>query len=277
MKRILFALLTALFLCSCAVSFAEEPAEVPEEPLSVPLPVLATATDFCVHEHTHKDYYFDAPVYHPLDAEVHTVTGRATVQVFCDDCGTVLSSVVERDAQTTFPHVFRRGQCLLCGYESGQKKPSAREASTELILLLPADEETPNQFFCTLTGQDLESQADTLVLRPEGCETAIALQTRRLREEIDSTGGTITAEIESPGEGDVTASVRLYTAEGEESSPYAEELSLRIYNDYEGETLTVSYTGPEGETAEEEASRITPEAAEAYWSVSWLGDGNYTY
>lgn len=276
MKRILFALLAALFLFSCAVSLAEETEEIPEEPV-VTIPVLATSTDLCAHEHIHTDYYFDAPVYRPLSAELHIVAGRATVQEICDDCGAVLSTYLERDAETTYPHVFRRDQCVLCGYEGGQQAALAGDASSELILLLHADEDIPNQFFCTLTGQDLDASADTLVLRPEGCETAIALQTERLRQEIDRTGGTLTAEIEAPGSGDLTASVRLYTAYGEESAPDAQELSLRIYSAFDGETLLVSYTDPEGGKSEEKASRVTPAESEAYWSVSWLGDGNYTY
>jgi len=276
MKRILVALLSALFLFSCAFSLAEEPEETTEEPV-VPLLPLATETDLCAHEHTHMDYYFDAPVYRPLNSEMHIVTGRATVQEVCDDCGDVLSSFIERNAETTFPHVFRRNQCVLCGYEGKQNSAVASANHTERIVLLPADEEKPNQFFCTLTGQDLEVPADTIVLRPEGCETAIALQTERLRQEIDRTGGTLTAEIEFPGAGDITASVRLYTAEGEESAPEAEELSLRIYSAYDGEALVVSYTAPEGGGGEEEAKWITPDGSEAYWSVDWMGDGNYSY
>lgn len=276
MKRILFALLAALFLFSCAVSFAEEVEEISEEPV-VPAFGMATPTDLCAHEHTHTDYYFDAPDYRPLNAELHTITGRATVQEICNDCGAVLSTYVERNAETTYYHVFRRNQCVLCGYEGSQDPASAAAGSTEIIVLLPADEDIPNQFFCTLTGQDLEASADTLVLWPEGCETAIALQTERLREEIDRTGGTLTAEIEAPESGDLTASVRLYTAEGEESAPDAQELSLRIYSAFDGETLLVSYTDPEGGKSEEKASWVTPAESEAYWSVSWLGDGNYTY
>ena len=242
MKRILFALLAALFLFACSLSLAEEGTETEEitgEPAARSA-VLATATDLCAHEHTHLDYYFDAPVYSPLNAEEHSVTGRATVQEICDDCGAVLMTEVERDAKTAFPHVFRRDRCVLCGYEGAEKNNrSAPELPAELVLLLPADEDLPNQFFCTLTGQDLEeAAADTLVLRPEGCEAAIAVQTERLREEMDRTGGTLTAEIESPGEGDVTASVRVYTADGEESAPEAEDLSLRFYNDYDGEYIS---------------------------------------
>lgn len=275
MKRILFALLVALFLFSCGVCFAEGTEENANES-EVVLPVLATSTDLCAHIHTHTDYYFDAPVYRPLNADYHLVSGRATIQEICDDCGAVLSTNIEKNAETEFPHVFRRNTCVLCGYEGRQQGP-AGETSSELVLLLHADEEVPNQFFCTLTAQDLDASANTLVLWPEDCETAIALQTERLREEMDRTGGTLTAEIESPGSGDMTASVRLYTAEGQESAPDAEELSLRIYSTFNGEPLTVSYTDAEGETSKEEASWVTPEDMDAYWSVSWMGDGNYTY
>lgn len=267
MKRILFALLAAMILFSCSLSLAEEGPEI--------LP-YATITDLCPHEHTHTDYYFDAPTYRPLSGRVHTVSGRATVQEICDDCGTVLSSKVERDAETTFPHVFRRDRCVLCGYE--RKGIPAEELPVERIFLLPVNEETPNQFFCILTGQDLEdAAADILVLRPEDCEAAIALQTEPLWEEMNRTGSTLTAEIESPGAGEVNAFVRLYTAEGVETFPTAEQLSLRIYNDEEGETLPVTYTDPEGEMTEAEAPRVTPEESDPYWSVTWLGDGTYTY
>ena len=92
-------------------------------------------------------------------------------------------------------------------------------------------------------------------------------------------GGTLTAEIEHPGTGDVTASVRLYSAEGEESAPETREISLRIYSGNDGDALTVSYTDPEGETSSEEASWVAPKDndAEPYWSVTWLGDGLYSY
>ena len=187
-----------------------------------------------------------------------------------------IESFVTGDAETAYPHTFRRGQCVLCGYE--KKETLGKELPVERIFLLPVNEETPNQFFCSLTGQDLEdAAADILVLQPEDCEAAIALQTEPLWEEMNRTGSTLTAEIESPGAGEVNAFVRLYTAEGLETFPTAEQLSLRIYNDEEGETLPVTYTDPEGEETEAEAARVTPEEADPYWSVTWLGEGTYTY
>lgn len=265
MKRILLILLALLLLLSSAC------AEGAEED-------LATPTDLCAHEHTHTEYYFDSPVYRSLNADRHTVTGRATILEVCDDCGLILSSTLSTSAEQVYPHVFRRGKCVLCGREEAPKK-AAPKKPTEEIRTLTADEETPNQYFCTLTGRDLEDAADTLVLRPEGCEAAIALQTEPLRQEIDRTGGTLTAEIENPNPGDVSASVRLYSAEGEESAPEPAEISLRIYAENPTPTLVVAYTDPEGETSEEEASWIIPEEEEAdpYWEVTWQGDGLYSY
>lgn len=275
MKRILIALLAVLLLLGCA-AFAEEAGE--EQPEPTPLPAVATPTDLCAHEHTKIVRYFDAPVYRPLDAENHTVSGRATVQTVCIDCGAILSSSVDNNAEETKPHVFRKGKCSLCGREGGPQQKAVAPA-TEFVVILEEDEDTPNQYFCTLTGSDLESAADTLVLRPEGCDTALALQTNPLREEIDRTGGTLTAEIEQPAPGDVSASIRLYNGEGEEAVPETREISLRIYSENAGSPLTVSYTDPEGETSREEASWVTPanRDAESYWNVTWLGDGMYSY
>ena len=277
MKRFLLALISLLLLFSLSAVAEEETEEVPVEP-TAPQYAPATPTDLCAHEHTHTEYSFDSPVYRPLNAESHTVTGRAVILEVCDDCGLTLSSAVESNAEQVCPHVFRKGQCVLCGREGG-KRQITEKAPTEEILTLTTDEENPTQYFCTLTGRDLEDAADTLVLRPEGGETAIALQTEPLRQEIDRTGGTLTAEIEDPGTGDVSASVRLYSAEGEESAPETREISLRVYAENGGDVLMVSYTDPEGETSSEEASWVTPEDkdAEPYWSVTWLGDGLYSY
>ena len=271
MKRFLIVLVSVLLLLSSA--FAEEGTENPG--MEVP---LSTPTDLCTHEHTQTEYYFDSPVYRPLNADGHTVTGRATVLEVCEDCGAVLSSVVSVNAEQVYPHVARKGKCVLCGRELGPKAAPKKEP-TEEIRTLPTDEENPTQYFCTLTGRDLEDAADTLVLRPEGCEAAIAFQTEPLRQEIDCTGGTLIAEIENPNPGDVSASVRLYSAEGEESSPEIEKIALRIYAENPGSALIVAFTGPEGETNKEEASWIIPQdpEAEPYWSVTWQGDGLYSY
>ena len=275
MKRFL-TVLVLLFLVFSSVAIAEEETEeVPDTGMVEP---LATSTDLCAHEHVHTEYYFDSPVYRPLNAESHTVVGRATILEVCDDCGTVLSSTLSADAEQIYPHVFRQGQCVLCGREGGPNPVSKQEPMEEIRTLM-TDEENPTQYFCILTGLDLEEAADTLVLRPEGCEAAIVLQTEPLRQEIDRTGGTITAEIENPNPGDVSAYIRLYSTEGEESFPEINEISLRIYAENPGSTLVVAYTDPEGETSHEEASWVVPKdgKTEPYWSVTWQGDGLYSY
>ena len=51
--------------------------------------VPATPTDLsCLHEHTRTTiYFFDSPVYTPIGAETHRVTGPAAVDTVCEDCG----------------------------------------------------------------------------------------------------------------------------------------------------------------------------------------------
>ena len=57
------------------------------------------------------------------------MTGRATVQVICDDCGAVILTEVERDAQTAFPHVFRRETCDPAAFSAASWDKIKREES----------------------------------------------------------------------------------------------------------------------------------------------------
>ena len=273
---------------------AEEPAAEPagepsEEPAGEPTPETpaeepaaeetAEEAPVCTHEHTKDVYYFDSPDYLPIDDACHSVSGRALVEVVCQDCGEVLSSGVYDSAVEICPHVFRKGKCALCGLEGqAPEPPKAAEAlpaprEESVLTLIPLDG-NPNQYACTLTGMDLEQAGDTLVLRPEGRDTAIVLKTATLREELEVNGGTLTAEIVNPGERNVNASVRMYGADGSEATPGEEQVSLRIYGNGGGLTLTVTYTDPDGETGITEAGW---DAEGGYWDVPWKGDGMYKY
>ena len=265
MKRII-SLLSALALVLTGAAF---PAFAEEYVLLDP----ATPTDLCAHEHIREVYYFDdLPFYVPVDDRYHTVSGRATVDTVCMDCNAVLSTRIEPNAQERHPHLFRNGRCVLCGMEGEAPLEDPVEETRPMLPL----EEDPEQFVLTLTGYDLEEQADILVLRPEGREAAIALRTEDLRKEMEGTGGTLTAEIGMLDARSFRASVRLYDEKGAESVPDPEQFSLRVYAEEEGETpLAVTYTDIEGESEEEEAEWV--DDPEGYWVFPWLGDGVYSF
>ena len=140
----------------------------------------------------------------------------------------------------------------------------------ESVLSLPAGED-PDQYTCTLTGLDLEQAGDTLVLLPDGRNTAIVVKTEDLRREIDGTG-TFIAQIGKPGDRFISTSIRLYDAYGTETAPDGQDISLRIYAGNEGAPLTVAFTDAWGNTRLAEARW----AEEGYWVVNWCGDGLYS-
>ncbi len=286
MKRILAALTAALLLFAGAAAEGAKP-------------VPASPTDLCAHNHTETVRYFEAPSYNALDDKVHSVSGRAVVEVVCLDCGALLSST-EEDAEEIRPHTFRKGRCVLCGREknAGSEDPDGRaepenpaEAENpavpeiraeqpapaeDRVIILPPETAGSGRYVFTISGQQLDGAAGNLVLRPRDCDAALVLQAESLLEEVDPAGG-IRAEIESSGSGSIRASVRLYDASGEESVPGTRKISLRIYSAGGGVPLTVSWTGPEGGTGREEAGWVHSGGGEGYWNVPWLGNGNYTY
>ena len=294
MKRMMLLLMAGLLAVYAAAAMAEEAdADWTGEPIADE----TSAEEACAHEHTEPVYYFDAPEYLPLDGESHMVTGAAIVEVYCRDCGALVDVRQESNAQETRSHVFRNGVCALCGFEAAMfaEETKAVEAAPaddaedaadewayeetaewtpapvpESVLSLPAGED-PDQYTCTLTGLDLEEAGDTLVLLPDGRNTAVVVRTDDLRREIDGTG-TFIAQIGKPGDRFISTSIRVYDAYGTESVPDGQDISLRIYAGNDGIPLTVAFTDAYGNTRLTEARW----AEEGYWVVNWCGDGLYS-
>lgn len=294
MKRMMLLLMAGLLAVCAAAAMAEEAdADWTGEPIAD----ATSAQEACAHEHTEPVYYFDAPEYLPLDGESHMVTGAAIVEVYCQDCGALVDVRQESNAQETRSHVFRNGVCALCGYDAAMftEEEKAQEAAPaddaedtadvwayeetaewtpapvpESVLSLPAGED-PDQYTCTLTGMDLEEAGETLVLLPDGRNTAVVVKTDDLRREIDGTG-TFIAQIGKPGDRFISTSIRVYDAYGTETSPDGQDISLRIYAENNGLPLTVAFTDAYGNTRLTEARW----AEEGYWVVNWCGDGLYS-
>jgi len=268
----------------------EQPAENPEQPVNTEQPAEnperpeqpAEETPVCAHESTEVIYYFDFPDYRPLDADTHMVFGRATAEVRCTICRAILSSYTEENAEEICAHVFQKGVCVLCGQEQEVQQYEQYEAaasapvSREREMIIPPSDDNPSQYFCALSATDLEETGDTLVLRPDGCDTAVVVKAEKLRTEIERTGGNFIAEIVRTGQRNVITTLRMYTADGSESIPEWQEISLRIYEANQGNPLVVVYTSPKGATSSEEAGWVG-HGAEGYWNVTWLGNGIYEY
>ena len=272
MKRILAVLAAVLLAVPAGAALAEEAPEAEE-------PVAEAPSGACAHEHTETQYYFDFPIYTPVDGESHAVSGDAMVTVVCLDCGAVLSADAVDNAREVRPHVFRNGRCALCGmeepWEAADPAPEpepvyAEPAQAEDAFVPPA--EGPDPGFVSLNGRDLEQAGDTLVLRTGDRTAELVVLTQPIREEVARTGGFMTAEIEKQDDRHFSTSVRLYDASGAESVPDGQVVSLRVYVGNNGAPVTVSFTGPDGTVSAGEAGWVE---GGNYWSVPWLGNGLY--
>ncbi len=270
MKRIFCVLAALLLACLVLPAAAEENGEKTDD--VVP---LASPTDLCPHEHTESVYYFDNPVYTPVDARTHSVTGRAMVEVICTDCGEVLSVTTEDDARQIKAHIFRKGMCVLCGME-GEEAPVVQE----VVRTLEPDAENGegNLFFCVLTERDLENAGDILVLRAGEFEPAVTLQPRRLAEQMEN-GDLLSAEMLITGEHAVDVFVHVTPENGEPYAPDSELLSLRFYGEKTENAITVRWTDSEDKTntAEQEAAWVDGGNGGYYMAFPFLGDGTYEY
>ena len=262
----------------------QEPAAAePELPAGAPrtegAPGDRIPADLCPHATVHEETFFDTPVYRPLDAETHSISGRAVVVVVCDDCGAELSARIEENAEEILPHVFRKGICALCGREEaasgaydGAPVPAVQESTWPMHSVDGAD----NLYACSLTDREVAAGGDIMVLQPSAGEVVLALQARELLQEMEESGADLIAEIRQDGSRSVSVSVRFSTPDGAEYAPDRHRITLRIYGTGDRESLDVTYTDPSGSRGVEEAGWVT-RGDDGYWSVTWLGDGNYQY
>lgn len=257
----------------------EMPAQQPEAPAGEDAPGEMTPTDLCPHANVHEEVLFDTPEYRPLDAETHSISGRAVVIVICDDCGAELSSRIEENAEEVLPHVYRKGICALCGREEtasgaydGAPVPAVMESTWPMRPVDGAD----NLYACSLTEREVAAGGDIMVLQPSAGQVVLALQAGDLLPEMQESGADLIAELQQDGSRSVSVSVRLSTPDGTEYAPDRHRITLRIYGNGDRESLDVTYTDPSGSRGVEEAGWVT-RGDDGYWSVTWLGDGNYQY
>lgn len=258
----------------------------------------STPTDLCAHEHIRTVYYFDNPVYSSLNSAEHRVTGRASAEEVCEDCGEVLSAFVVEEAEEVHPHIFRWGYCALCGRADPNptRAPATPtpEPPKETVRLLPPEEGDPLCFRCVVTPRDLEDAGEALVLRPEEGAVALSLKPEKLLPEVNRAGGCLAAEFRE-GENQAAVFLRLLDAEEHPADPedpaaWSEAIVLRICQPEQESPLQVTFQAgseedsesasePASEAEAEEANWIAPEAEgeEGFWQFPWLGNGVYSF
>lgn len=245
-------------------------------------PALATPTDLdCEHLQTKTTiYFFDSPVYIPLGPDSHRVSGPATVEVSCVDCGEVLSVEDVSSAEEIRPHRMKNGVCALCGYkdkESQSAKSKETPAATPGERIIIAEEDADNQglMSLTLTAEDLYALSgegvSVVLVRGKTGDAAVALNVAEVLKQTEPLGADLYMELAEREDGSLFAGIVLVDESGERSQPTGEGITLRFYRQSKADVRislapvgTDSLIETEGEWNEK-----------GYWSVPYLQEGTY--
>lgn len=219
-------------------------------------PDLATPTDLdCAHENTKEYVFYENPEYIRLDNQSHKVVGYdAVVRTACLDCGEILSEETRDKVEEIRNHVFRNGVCAMCGSQQ------------PIIFLIYTQEDIQRQ---------MEQQEETLLLRPEGSNMAVAIPTAALLDILEKNPGkSFRAELQPHSDGSFYAVLVLIDGSAEPKPFQPEGAEIRYYTRME--TPTIAYTPKEGKTTETETEFVdnkTP--SQRYWTVPFIGNGVY--
>ena len=271
MTRKILVLMILLLLCSLfsGAAGAEEPA-------------LATPTDLeCAHEQTKTTiYFYDGPAYTSLGADSHRVSGPATVEVTCVECGKVLSSEYVSDAEEIRSHRMKNGTCALCGYkdksgQSGKAKETPANMPDERIIIATEDEETEGLMNLTLTGEELYALSregvSVVLVKGTADDTAVALDVPDMLKQTEFLGADLYVELAEREDGSLFAGTFLVEDSGTRNEPDRAGITLRFYRQSKAD-VRISLA-PVGEDDLIETEGIWNE--KGYWSVPYLQEGTY--
>ena len=245
MKRNGMLLLVLLLLLTAAAA-AEGPAN----------PDLATPTDLvCAHENTKEYVFYENPEYIRIDYQIHKVVGYdAVVRTVCLDCGEILSEETRDQVEEFRNHVFRNGTCAMCG------------AQQPIVFLIYTQEDIEEQ---------MEKQEDTLLLRPEGSNMAVAIPTAALLDILEKNPGkSFRAELQPRSDGSFYAVLVLIDGNTDPKPFQPEGAEVRYYT--RNDTPTIAYTPKEGTARESETEFVDSKTpSQRYWAIPFIGNGTY--
>jgi hypothetical protein len=219
-------------------------------------PDLATPTDLeCAHENTKEYVFYENPEYIRIDSQIHKVVGfDAVVRTVCLDCGEILSEETRDQVEEFRNHVFRNGKCAMCGCQQ------------PVVFLVYTQEDIEKQ---------MEKQEETLLLRPEGSNMAVAIPTAALLDILEKNPGkSFRAELQPHSDGSFYAVLVLIDGSTEPRPFRLEGAEIRCYT--RNDIPTIAYTPKEGTTRESETEFVdnkTP--SQRYWAIPFIGNGTY--
>lgn len=243
---------------------------------------VATPTDLeCLHEHLRTTtYFFDGPAYTSVSDASHRVSGPATIEVVCLDCGEVISSETVGMAEEIRPHSMKKGVCVLCGFRSKvrtaelQKQPE--DLPGERTIYAQADEQSDGLLTLTLSGADLtaleRANVTTALIRGETGIAAIALKVPEIRAQTEKTGANLYIELAERDDGSFFVGLFLVDEPGEKREPEDQGIFLRFYQETRAD-VRISLVPADDEELVETEGVVWDE--HGYWSVPYLEEGTY--
>ena len=241
--------------------------------------VPATPTDLaCAHKNTRTTiYFFDSPAYTSISPTSHRVSGPATVETVCLDCGETLSSETVENASETRPHSMKKGCCALCGYreEARTVKQQPTDRPGERTIFAREDGKTGSLLTLTLSNEDLaalkKADVSTVLIRGNDGDAAIALKVADALAQTETSGADLYLELAERDDGSFFAGLYLVSGPGEMTEPEDAGITLRFYQD-RGEDARVS-VAPADSDELVRTEGVWDESG--YWSVQYLEEGTY--
>jgi len=271
MIRKLFALAVAALLLPgllCGAAAEEQPEQIPATPTDLVCDHLNTKTII---------YFYDSPLYTSVSSASHRVSGSATVETVCVDCGEVLSSETA-NAEEIRPHSMKKGVCALCGYrEKTKAKTSGREKDLpgERTIYAQKDNSAEGLMTLTLSTIDLDALARanvaTVLVRGERGTAAIALEVQEMRALAKTNGADLYLELEEQEDGSFFAGVCLVSGNSEKTDAGEEGVSLRFYQEIKEEVR--ASVAPVNEDRLVETSSTWNDRG--FWTVPYVREGTY--
>ena len=239
----------------------------------------ATPTDLsCPHEHTvTKLYFYDAPVYTPLDDESHRVSGAAEIRTLCEDCGEILSIEVQTDAEEVRPHTIKKGVCVLCGYKEPVREVKAPEKPKDLpgeqTLFAKPETEKGDLMTLTLTPEELSALAEagisTALVKDEPGAAGIAVSVTDMLRQTKEAEAKLYMELAERPDESFFASVSLIGRDGEKTEPQG--VAIRFYQKSPAD-VRISLAPADQDTLVETDGSWDEHG---YWSVPYVEEGTY--
>ncbi|MBR3334649.1 MAG: hypothetical protein IKG23_10195 [Clostridia bacterium] len=268
-KSFVFTVLLLLVSLLSGTAGAEEPA-------------LATPTDLeCAHEQTKTTiYFFDSPAYTSMGPDSHRVSGPATVETACAECGEILSSETVANAEEIRPHRMKNSTCVLCGYkdrsdQSGTLNNKPAKTPGERIIIAGEDAKTQGLLSVTLTYEDLYELSgegvSTVLIKGKNGDAAVALNVSKIIRQTELQGANLYLELAEREDGSLFAGMFLVQDSGTRNQAGSEGITLRFYRQSRAD-VRISLA-PAGADSLIETEGMWNE--KGYWSVPYLQEGTY--